>query len=203
MLRLAHMIFILIITGVKCKSVSCMHVCKSKHILNKWTIQLNAQRYGQKALEQSNTLNESIYLASYSINKAKSASERPLTADLRSQTDHILRHWGDLEWPNSSKKKTKKNLLLFQFANHTHWALKPNHRGGGEPRGLGVCHSILLHKKKVKDAVWAIGSNWQRIGHGQPSEWKSTWECSIWTSKGHKRPMADNEATQRSLAAVE
>lgn len=101
------------------------------------------------------------------------------------------------------KTKKKKTLLLFQFANHTHWALKPNHRGGGEPRGLGVCHSILLHKKKVKDAVWAIGSNWQRIGHGQPSEWKSTWECSIWTSKGHKRPMADNEATQRSLAAVE
>lgn len=58
---------------------------------------------------------------------------------------------------------------------------------GGETRGLGVCHSILLHKKKVKDAVWAIGSNWQRIGHGQPSEWKSTWECSIWNSEGARK----------------
>lgn len=41
----------------------------------------------------------------------------------------------------------------FQFSGHTYWTLKPNHDGGGETRGLGVCHSILLHKKKVKDAV--------------------------------------------------
>lgn len=46
------------------------------------------------------------------------------------------------------KKKPKKTLLLFQFANHTHWALKPNHRGGGEPRGLGVCHPYCYIKRR-------------------------------------------------------
>ncbi len=53
-------------------------------------VELKALRYEPEALEQSKTLKRVIYLASHSINKAKSASERPLAADSRSQTDHIL-----------------------------------------------------------------------------------------------------------------
>lgn len=171
----------------------------NKLMILKNTAELKAQRYELEALEQRKTLKR-VHLLSKPFNQQSKVCQWEAT-DCRLE---------EPDWPHIGilgrfrvAQLFKKKLLLFQFASHTHWALKPNHRGGGEPRGLGVCHSALLHKKKVKDAVWAIGSNWQRIGHGQPSEWKSTWECSIWTSKGHKRPTADNEGTQRSLAAVE
>lgn len=180
-----------------------LYACQQEETKNKnewlWkTALLNAQRYGLEAPEQRNALKR-VHLLSKLFNQQSKVCQWEAT-DCRLE---------EPDWPHIGTLRRFrvaqlfKKLLLFQFASHTHWALKPNHRGGGEPRGLGVCHSVLLHKKKVKDAVWAIGSNWQRIGHGQPSEWKSTWECSIWTSKGHKRPTADNEATQRSLAAVE
>ncbi len=173
----------------------------NKLMILKNTVELKAQRYELGALEQSKTLKR-VHLLSKLFNQQSKVCQWEAT-DCRLQ-EPDWPHIGILErFRVAQLFKKKKKLLLFQFASHTHWALKPNHRGGGEPRGLGVCHSALLHKKKVKDAVWAIGSNWQRIGHGQPSEWKSTWECSIWTSKGHKRPTADNEGTQRSLAAVE
>lgn len=163
-----------------------------------WTLILKIQRYDLKALEHSITLKRVLVL-NHPFNQQSKVCQWEAT-DCRLQ---------EPDWPHIGilrrfrVAQVLKKLLLFQFASHTHWALKPNHGGGGEPRGLSVCHSVLLHKKKVKDAVWAIGSNWQRIGHGQPSEWKSTWECSVWTSKGHKRPTADNEGTQRSLAAGE
>ena len=169
-----------------------------RHDMMKW----KSQRYELKALEQSKALKR-VHLLSNPFNQQSKGCQWEAT-DCRLQ-EPDWPHIGILRRFRVAQlfKKKKIKILLFQFASHTHWTLKPNHRGGGEPRGLGVCHSVLLHKKKVKDAVWAIGSNWQRIGHGQPSEWKSTWECSIWTSKGHKRPTADNEGTQRSLAAVE
>lgn len=162
-------------------------------ILKNCVVELKAQRYELKASEQNNTLKR-VSLLSKPFNQQSKVSQWE-ASDCRLE---------EPDWPHIGKlKRFRVAQLFFQFTSHTHWALKPNHGAGGEPRGLGVCHSVPPHKKKVKDAVWAIGSNWQRIGHGQPSEWKSTWECSIWTSEGHKRPTADNEGTQRSLAAVE